>query len=252
LACLSKIISQDKSQMAFSELLFEVVVRRIRRLPMEELAPYCLPDPTSGETPSVIDWNQLFGNNNPVEIEVGFGKGLFLRSASEAQPQRNFLGIEIVRKYQLFVATRLVPLKRTNIRVACGDAGVILRDRVQTASVSALHIYFPDPWWKKRHKKRRVFRPDFAATTSRILFAGGKFHIATDVEEYFGVMMEIVRPMTQFRELEAPSANQPQHDMDYLTNFERKFRKEGRPIYRALFERTEAPSAKDDSSTREE
>lgn len=217
-------------------------MRRIKKRPLEELAPCLLPDVPRGADGPPIVWEQLFGNAHPVEVEVGFGKGLFLLSAGKACPQTNFFGIEIVRKYQLFAATRLLEQGITNVRVACADGGAVLRDRIAPQSVSAVHVFFPDPWWKARHKKRRVFTPLFAHSAARILRTTGRFHIVTDVEEYFGVMTSIVRSMgAVFHEEPPPTPNDPQHDMDYLTNFERRFRKQGLPIYRAMFTRTQEP-----------
>jgi tRNA (guanine-N7-)-methyltransferase len=217
-------------------------VPRTKKLPLEELAPYLVPDvPHGAETPPIA-WRDLFGNDNPVEIEVGFGKGLFLANAAAAHPARNLLGIEIVRKYQLYAATRLAKRKLTNVRVACADGRAFLRDRVAPGSVDVVHVYFPDPWWKTRHRKRRVFTPEFAHTIGAILRTGGRLSIATDVEAYHSVMTKIVRDLgASFRELPTPAPIEPAHDMDYLTNFERKFRKEGRPIFRAAFARTDAP-----------
>jgi len=181
----------------------------------------------------------LFGNDHPVEVEVGFGKGLFLSTAAAARLDVNFFGIEVLRKYQLFAATRLAKRSLTNVRVACADARMLLRERVAAQSVQAVHVYFPDPWWKARHRKRRVFTPEFAHTVGTILKPGGQLWLATDVEAYHGVMAQIVRDLgPAFVERPPPSPTEPEHDMDYLTNFERKFRKEGRPIYRLAHERT--------------
>jgi tRNA (guanine-N7-)-methyltransferase len=214
-------------------------VARTRKLPLEQLVPFLLADVPRGTSAPPIVWRELFGNDNPVEVEVGFGKGLFLASAGAANPDVNFFGVEIVRKFQLYAATRLAKRNLANVRVACADGRVLLKDRVAAGSVQAVHVYFPDPWWKARHRKRRVFTPEFAHTAGTVLRTGGRLLVATDVEAYFGVMTQIVRDLgPAFRELPAPSASDPKHDMDYLTNFERKFRKEGRPIYRAAYERT--------------
>jgi len=219
-----------------------VTVRSRKKLPLEELAPYLLPDVPRGSPGPPIVWRDLFGNDNPVEVEVGFGKGLFLVTAGAGRPETNFFGVEIVRKYQLYAATRLAMRKLTNVRVACDDGRTLLKERVAPESVQAVHVYFPDPWWKARHRKRRVFTPEFAHTAGRVIRPAGRLSIATDVEAYFGVMRQIVHDLgPAFRELPPPPPTEPQHDMDYLTNFERKFRKEGRPIYRAAYERSEAP-----------
>src|SRR5262249_2601204 len=139
-------------------------------------------------TSSAIDWQELFGNANPVEVEVGMGKGLFLLTSATARPDANFFGIEIVRKYQLYATTRFAVPKLPNVKTVCADGKWVFRQFVQEGSVAAVHVYFPDPWWKARHKKRRVFTADFAADSARVLKPGGYFRIATDVEEYFGVM----------------------------------------------------------------
>jgi tRNA (guanine-N7-)-methyltransferase len=216
-----------------------VTVRRTRRLPLEELRPYLLevPDP-----PAPLDWRAVFGNDHPVEVEVGFGKGLFLLTAARSCPGVNFLGIEIVRKYQLFAATRLAIRGLRQVRLACADARTFLRDCVAAGSVQAVHVYFPDPWWKKRHHKRRLFTAEFAAQCERVLRPGGRLHVATDVEEYFGLITELVAGHTRLQRLPPPDEYAPEHDLDYLTNFERKARKQGKPVWRVRYERAGTPA----------
>ncbi len=109
---------------------------------------------------------------------------------------------------------------------------------VPDASVRAVHVYFPDPWWKKRHKKRRVFTAALLASVVRVLEPGGELHVATDVEEYFDVIRTLVAAEPRLVELTVPPCKEPEHDLDYLTNFERKFRIEGRAIYRASYKMT--------------
>jgi tRNA (guanine-N7-)-methyltransferase len=192
-------------------------------------------------SPEPIDWHATFGNPNPIEVEVGIGKGLFLLNEAMARPGTNFFGIEVVRKYQLYAATRYAIRKLPNVKTACADAKALLRDHVRTGSVAAVHVYFPDPWWKTRHKKRRVFTPEFAADAARVLVPGGRLLIATDVEEYFGVMAGIIRAMPAFREVAAETSAGPVEEMGYQTNFERKARLSGTPVWRATFERTAEP-----------
>lgn len=210
-------------------------MRPRRRLPLESLEPYLLPRAEPGVPAPPIDWSALFGNANPVEIEVGFGKGLFLLNAASARPDTNFFGVEIARKYQLYAATRIAFRGLTNVKLACADARALLRESAPEGSVEAVHVYFPDPWWKKRHHKRRLFTPEFAAVVMRVLSEGGRFHIVTDVPEYFAVMTEIVAGLPAFAPLPPPPPSEPRHDPDYLTNFERKFRQQGKPIHRAAF-----------------
>jgi tRNA (guanine-N7-)-methyltransferase len=185
-----------------------------------------------------LNWFELFGNANPVEIEVGMGKGLFLLTSALARPKTNFFGIEIARKYQLYATSRFAIRNLKNVKTVCADARWVLRQFVPVASVAAIHVYFPDPWWKARHKKRRVFTPGFAATAARSIAVGGQLHIASDVEEYFGTMMEILRSMSSLREIRAETNNASLEEAGYQTNFERKARQKGTPIWRAEFERT--------------
>jgi tRNA (guanine-N7-)-methyltransferase len=223
-------------------------MRRPTRLPMEALRPYLLEPPTppgpdgAPATPRVLDWSEVFGNPNPVEVEVGFGKGLFLLNASAARPEVNFLGVEIVRKYQFFTATRLAKRGRRNVRLVCADARAFFRDHVATGSVQGVHVYFPDPWWKKRHHKRRVFTPKFLADCTRILAPGGRLHVATDVPEYAEIIQGMAEDQPGLVPLAVPAEHEPAHDLDYLTNFDRKFRQQGKPVHRMAYERSELPS----------
>jgi tRNA (guanine-N7-)-methyltransferase len=217
-------------------------VRRSPRLPPEELAPCLLEMPSQAPAAPRLDGRAVFGNDRPVEVEVGFGKGLFLVTAAQACPGVNFLGVEIVRKYQLFTATRLAKRGLRNVRVACADARFFFRDCLPAGSVQAVHVYFPDPWWKKRHHKRRLFTPEFARECARVLRPGGLLHAATDVEEYAHRIREAVAAQPALRPLPPPETKDPAHDLDYLTNFERKFRQQGKPVYRWRWEKSDVVS----------
>lgn len=195
-----------------------------------EIAPYCLPYP---EAP--LNWAAVFGNDRPVELEVGSGKGLFLANAATARPERNFVGVELAAKYARRATERVAKLVLGNVRVVAGDGRRFLAEFVPPRSLHAIHVYFPDPWWKKRHRKRRVFTAAFVEDASRALVPRSEFHLATDVEEYFEVMTGLMAERTDFARQPTPELPDPEHDLDYLTNFERKYRIEGRPIYRAAY-----------------
>ena len=117
------------------------------------------------------------------------------------------------------------------------DAKRVLANHVPPESVNTVHVFFPDPWWKSKHKKRLLFTAEFAAAVLRVLKPGGVLHFVTDVADYFAMVTGLLAAVPAFRELPPPAENTPQHDMDYLTNFERKFRREGRPIYRSRYEK---------------
>jgi tRNA (guanine-N7-)-methyltransferase len=182
-----------------------------------------------------IQWAELFGNENPIEIEIGSGKGLFLVNAAMANPGRNFLGVELSRKYARLAAARLARCQLSNAKVWRGDAGVVMARLVPRESIRALHVYFPDPWWKTRHKKRRVFTAELVASAERALQPGGALRIASDVQEYFGVIRGLIGSNHRFREQRVALPKEPEHDLDYLTSFERKYRLQGRPIHRAEY-----------------
>lgn len=222
-----------------------MVLRRTHRLPLEELAPFLFKPP---EALGPCDWSAVFGADHPLEVEIGFGKGLFLVNAAKSRPDVNFLGIEIARKYQLFAATRLAKRQLHNVRLVKADARVFLRDFVAPATFQAVHVYFPDPWWKRRHLKRRVFASDFAAQCERILRPGGHLHITTDVQKYFEVIKHLMEIHTRLQPLPPGEPNDEQPGPDFLTNFERKFRAEGRPIYRISYERKAQPDLRIDGA----
>ncbi len=182
-----------------------------------------------------LSWPEVFGNDHPVELEVGSGKGLFLQNAATSNPAHNFLGIELARKYAAKAAERVAKRGMTNVRVWPGDGKLFLNRFVAAASLRAVHVYFPDPWWKSRHKKRRVFGEPLVADVERTLTPGGDLWVATDVEEYFGVIRELVARHPRFEPRPLAEPKTPEHDFDYLTNFERKYRIEGRPIFRAHY-----------------
>ena len=214
--------------------------RASRRLPAEALAPYLVDVPNPRKLPPdspklapvpPIAWDALFGNRHPVEIEVGFGKGMFLTNQGTARLDTNFLGIEIERKYVLMTASRVAKRQLANVKLACTDASWFLKERVIASSVAAIHVYFPDPWWKTRHRKRKLFTRAFAGECARVLAPGGRLHFATDVEAYFAETLEMMKDVPALQTQPTPDVSEA------LTNFERKYREEGRPIYRALFEK---------------
>lgn len=171
----------------------------------------------------------------PLVLEVGSGKGLFLNSAAAARPDQAFLGVEVARKYAEFSASRLAHSQRANARILHGDAQPFVRDYLSDASVAEVHVYFPDPWWKQRHRRRRVLNDIFLSHVERILVPGGEFHFWTDVREYFDATVARMAAVTKlqgpFRVEEQPAW----HDMDYRTHFERRVRVHDLPVYRAEY-----------------
>ena len=190
---------------------------------------------TIDELPQPFDSTSLFAHSAPLEVEIGSGKGLFMSTASADKPDHNFLGIEISFKYARFAAAKLAKARRDNAVMIHGDAERLLGELLPAEAVSAIHVYFPDPWWKKRHKKRRIMNEKFLQHVERSLTHGGTLHFWTDVEEYFLASLEVVSDTTSLEGPLAVTARQPQHDLDYQTHFERRMRTHDLEVYRAAF-----------------
>ncbi len=185
--------------------------------------------------PRPWDAAALFGRVAPLELEVGSGKGLFLAAAAAAQPERDFLGIEVAAKYARFAAARLAARELPNARLVHGDARRLFAEILPAGCLAAVHVYFPDPWWKARHMKRRLMSGPFLAAIERTLAPGGALHFWTDVEEYFQAALEAIAATTRLVG-PLPVAEQPAaHDLDYRTHFERRMRLHALPVYRAEF-----------------
>ncbi|HUE37908.1 MAG TPA: tRNA (guanosine(46)-N7)-methyltransferase TrmB [Candidatus Binatia bacterium] len=178
-----------------------------------------------------LDWSELFGNEHAVEIEIGCGKGAFLVEYARRNPRHNLFGLENQPRWVRWIEARLARAPLANTRVLCADAALVTSRFVRDASVEAYHVYFPDPWWKRRHHKRRLVSTDLGAQLFRTLRRGGVLHLATDVAERFDEMGEALcaAPFVVAREPEPTPAGRP------LTNFERKYRREGRALYYATF-----------------
>jgi tRNA (guanine-N7-)-methyltransferase len=190
---------------------------------------------TLDDVPAPLVAQDFFEREAPFEVEVGSGKGLFLQTACESHPERNFLGIEMARKYARFAAGRLAKRTLTNGKMIGGDGLRLFREFLTDESVDAVHVYFPDPWWKDRHRKRRVMKPEFLRDIQRVLVHGGALHFWTDVEEYFRTTLDMIAAETT---LEGPLevAERPaEHELDYRTHFERRMRMHDEPVYRSEF-----------------
>lgn len=202
--------------------------------PIQSLKPYFQVLEDVGEK---LDWKEFFGNDNPVELDIGCGRGLYIFNAAINNPDTNYLGLEIDYREGRRTAKKFQKRDMPNARVIGGDCNVLLSKMIDRNSVDAAHVYFPDPWWKKRHHKRRLFTPEFCDLLASVVKPGGHVHSWSDVIEYFEIIEEQMDEHASFETREAPTERDPEHDMDYQTSFERKKRKLGLPIYRGLWQR---------------
>jgi tRNA (guanine-N7-)-methyltransferase len=180
--------------------------------------------------PRPINWAELFGNSNPVEMEIGMGKGTFLVEQARAHPETNFFGIEYARWFWRYASDRLRRNGCANARTVRAEASYFLHEFVTDASISVLHIYFPDPWPKKRHHKRRLIQAPFMREIVRVLAPRGRLQVVTDHKDYFEQIETVIRES----EMKVVDYNRPggAADGEFVgTNFERKYKREGRPFY---------------------
>ncbi|MGD9858320.1 MAG: tRNA (guanosine(46)-N7)-methyltransferase TrmB [Planctomycetaceae bacterium] len=209
-----------------------------RSAPPTDLKPYFLTIADVGQDfGGTLNWRSFFGNDQPVELDIGCGRGLFLVTAGEANPQINYLGIEIDYREGRHAAKRMRRRRLSNVRVLGGDAQTALRELIVPQTIAAVHVYFPDPWWKKKHRRRRVFTDRFVDLCAAVLAPGGLLHSWTDVGEYFEVISALMSHDPRFLNLPPPDEHQPAHDMDYQTSFERKRRQAGATIFRGRWQR---------------
>lgn len=194
---------------------------------------------TAELVPRPWDPEALFGRIAPLEIEVGCGKGLFLRNASGGTPERDFLGIEIAFKYAEHAGYRLAKEERTNAVMIHGDGQKLFPEVFPDGSAAAVHVYFPDPWWKKRHHRRRVMNETFSKEIERVLIPGGILHFWTDVEEYFDMTVELLHEHTKLVGPLPVAERAAEHDLDYRTHFERRMRKNDLDVFRSEFRKPE-------------
>ena len=176
-----------------------------------------------------LDLEQLFGNDHDVILEIGSGKGRFLINTAAERPEVNIIGVEKSLHYHRVIKERIAKRGITNIRLINHDAFLVVRDMLPDASLSEVHIYFPDPWPRKKEQKRRIIRPEVLKEFRRVLKDGGWGIYVTDHQEYFEAAAPLIE--AEFRaERRVPGPDDPPR-----TNYEAKYRAEGRPIYEVRF-----------------
>ncbi len=194
---------------------------------------FLLDDLAEGDS---LDFSEIFPErpNQPVEIEIGVGKGTFLMDRAKRRPDVNFLGIEYAKSYAVYVADRARRAEFENVRMLCADASGVFRKALADASVMRVHIYFPDPWPKRRHNFRRLVQPAFIDQVQRVVRPGGQLLLVTDHRDYFEQMQRTMNNRPGWAVTEYPNLHE---DSPYVvgTNFERKYVREGRPIFKMAF-----------------
>lgn len=170
-----------------------------------------------------LDLTRLFGNANPVYLEIGFGNGKTLAELATRHPDRNYLGIEVHRPGVGHLLLEAEKRGLTNLRVCRHDAVEILEQGLTNASLEGVYLLFPDPWPKKRHQKRRILTPNLVRLLARAIRAGGIFQTATDWEHYAAQMLEVLTAVDElFENTAGPGAFSPRPEDRPLTKFEQR------------------------------
>ncbi|HEY9198837.1 MAG TPA: tRNA (guanosine(46)-N7)-methyltransferase TrmB [Gammaproteobacteria bacterium] len=185
----------------------------------------------------VLDLDALFGRQAPRTLEIGFGNGMSLAQMAAMAPEQDFLGIEVHRPG---VGHLLLEIERhalDNVRVICADAVEILQRHIAPASLDRVLLFFPDPWPKQRHHKRRILQPSFVALVHDRLKPGGVFHMATDWRHYAGQMLEVMEAATGFRNTAGRGRFADKPDYRPETKFERRGLRLGHGVWDLVFVR---------------
>ena len=185
-----------------------------------------------------LDWPSVFGNTNPVHIEIGFGNGESLAEMARQNPERNYLGIEVHGPGVGHLLMRLKEFGCTNVRVCQHDAIEVLRDMVPDHSLRGLYLFFPDPWHKKKHHKRRIVQRSFLELLRSKLIDDGFFHAATDWEPYAEHMLEVLNESRDLFSNTATNDFVERPEERPLTKFEQRGIRLGHGVWDLIFKRT--------------
>jgi len=188
------------------------------------------------EERGALDPDKLFGRSAPCHLEIGFGQGDTLLDMALTHPENNYLGVEV---YQPGVANVLLEIRAkglTNVRLDRRNAMEVL-DRLPDRSLAGVHLYFPDPWPKKRHHKRRLVQARFVEKLHRALSLGGVFQAATDLEDYAVHILQTLDTTPGFRNLSGPGKFYGATITRPMTRYENRGLNKGRAIHELVFER---------------
>jgi len=189
------------------------------------------------EPGSPINFQELFGRECPVVLEIGFGNGESLALMAEQNPDRCYLGVEVHRPGVGSLLLNIERLGLTNLRLSMSDSVELLQSQIADHSLSAVQIYFPDPWPKARHHKRRLIQAEFVQLLRRKLKANGTVHMATDWPDYADHMLDVMEHADGFTNDAGPGQWTPRPAWRPETKFERRGLRLGHPVHDLVFTR---------------
>ena len=185
----------------------------------------------------LLDYQQVFGNNHPIVFEIGFGMGGSLVDMAAAAPHQNYIGVEVHTPGVGRLLHLMEEQSVSNIRVYRHDAVEVLEQCIPDASLDRIQIYFPDPWHKKKHNKRRLIKPEFIQALRKKLKLGGVIHLATDWEHYADQMIEVMSAAEGFNNQADEYCFSERPDYRPLTKFEKRGQRLGHGVWDMLFEK---------------
>lgn len=207
---------------------------------LDEFMPqYGLLEMADGPLParSEFEFSHIFDNDHPVHLEIGFGNGQTLTSMAAQHPEHNYVGIEVHRPGVGNCLLQVEEKQLSNVRVICHDAVEVLQQLIADESLSAVYIFFPDPWHKKRHHKRRLVQTGFVELLKRKIKPGGILHFATDWENYAEHMLEVMSQVTGFENQAGEKQFSAKPDYRPTTKFETRGIRLGHGVWDLLFTR---------------
>ncbi|TDI88595.1 MAG: tRNA (guanosine(46)-N7)-methyltransferase TrmB [Gammaproteobacteria bacterium] len=189
------------------------------------------------EGAGLLDLDAVFGRRVPRVMEIGFGNGEALVSLAESHPECDYLGVDVYEPGIGRLLAAVAEKRLDNVRLLRGDAVDVLPKRLAPASLNAMLLFFPDPWPKKRHHKRRLVQTDFVKLVASRLVPGGHFHLATDWQDYAEHMLTVLEEEDAFVNLAGPGNFCTRGTDRPMTKFERRGRRLGHEVLDLLFER---------------
>ncbi|NLQ18088.1 tRNA (guanosine(46)-N7)-methyltransferase TrmB [Marinomonas sp. M1K-6] len=182
-----------------------------------------------------IDYATVFGRQSDVVLEVGFGMGASLVEMAKNAPEKDFIGIEVHPPGVAKLMMLAKDANLSNLRVYCDDAIEVMAQCLPQSAASAFQLFFPDPWHKKKHNKRRIVQPLFAQQVAAVLKAGGHFHMATDWQPYAEHMMEVMESQTQYDNAAGKGLYHPRPEWRPLTKFEQRGERLGHGVWDLIY-----------------
>jgi tRNA (guanine-N7-)-methyltransferase len=191
--------------------------------------------------PETLDLTAVFGRDGPKVLEIGFGMGETTAAIAAAHPQTDYLGLEVHTPGVGSLLKQIAAGGLANVRIVQHDAVEVVRDMIAPGTLAGIHVFFPDPWPKKRHHKRRLIQPPFVALLAQRLAPGGYFHCATDWEEYAQQMLEVLAGEALLANTAQGFAPRPEYRP--LTKFEQRGLRLGHGVWDVVFRRRDEASA---------